>query len=186
VEQPFFENIYEDDDELFRDELDEAVLWALQDTVWEEQASQIDGLTLLEDRIAFYQQLRKEEALPDEATFFLIAWVVEEIVGERAQVLHDQQFATRFAELEAKYHIDPDTLEENSELPEEYVALNIEFAQAIKALFLATFQTFGEHKMASLYRTQPEEFDRRCDVGHTFFFGEEGDDNDTADDVFHD
>ena len=175
MEQSFYK---EDDEDNFVEELDAAVQWELQGTPWEEPAEQLDETTLLEDRIAFYQQLRKAEALPDEASFFLVAWAIEEMAQERAQILHDQQYATRFNELEAKYQIDADTLEEGAAVPEEYSALTIEFTQAVKALLVATFQAFGEHKMAALYRTQPDDFDRRYDAGYAFFFGEEEEEGD--------
>jgi hypothetical protein len=60
---------------------------------------------------------------------------------------------------------------EPDELPQEYRALHLEFAHAVDTLVKATYQSFGEHKMASLYHANPAEFDRRYDEGYAFFFG---------------
>ena len=77
----------------------------------------------------------------------------------------------RFTRLEEKYHLDQDALENPDAAPPEYRALNLEFAQAANILVVATFQSFGEHKMAFLYQRQPEDFDHRYDAGFEFFFG---------------
>ena len=170
-------------------ELDELVRQELVDSPWAAQADQMDLTTPMEDRVTFYQQLRRAEVLPKDAAFFLVAWAIEEVAQERALELHDRQFAERFSKLEEKYHLDPDRLDdEGMVVPEEYAALDIEFAQVVKSLAVATFQSFGEHKMAAMYNTQPQEFDRHCDGGYTYFFGESDEDFDNFTDAapFHD
>ena len=169
------DNEYFDADIDFVLDLDDALQAELEGTEWESQVGKLDEDTPLEERVLLYQQIRDAGVLPDDAAFFLIAWTVETIAEERVQALYAAQYAARFERLAKEHGLDEDKLEvmDPDELPEDYRALQLEFAQSIDALMAATFQSFGEHKMASLYKMQQEEFDRRYDAGYTYFFGDD-------------
>ena len=165
---------YFDEDEDFVLDLDDALQAELEDTAWEAAVIELNEDTPLEDRARVYQHLRDAGALPEDASFFLIAWTVETIAEARVQQMFESQYAGRFDHLAEEYGLDEDmlTVLAPEELPEEYHALQLEFAQAVETLVAATFQIFGEHKMATLYRTDEAKFDRRYDEGYNYFFGE--------------
>ena len=164
---------FEDDD--FVLDLDDALSAELEGTEWEAGAKALNEEMPPEERVAFYQQVRAAGVLPEEATFFLVTWAVETIAEERVNEVFNQQYAARFERLADEHGLDEDMLAvlETDELPADYRALQLEFAQTVDALVVATFQSFGEHKMASMYKMKPEDFDRRYDEGYAYFFGEE-------------
>lgn len=153
-------------------EIDEALQLELAGTPWESLVERLDDALPADERIGIYQQLRTEGALPDDAGFFLVAWGIEEAARERAEHIYQQQYQSRFAQLRAKYHLDPAVMvdPDDASMPDEYEALTLEFNQAVKAILVAAFTAFGEHKMASLYNANTDEFDRRYDAGFAFFF----------------
>lgn len=152
-------------------DLDDALHDALAGTPWEEDIHQLTPETPMETRVRLYQDIRKADTLTHEATFFLIAWAIETIANERAVELLEARYQPRFDEMERRFNLPEDVLDHLESAPPEYRALHLEFGQAAHSLFIATFQAFGEHKMASLLRQQPEEFDRLYNAGYEFFLG---------------
>lgn len=163
-----------DTDEDFVLDLDDALQAELEDTEWEDAVGELSEDMPLEERVALYQRIRTAGVLPDDASFFLIVWALENLVEERVTEIYEKQYAMRFARVAEEQGLDDDLLAvlESDELPQEYRALQLEFAAAVDALEVAVFQSFGELKMATLYKTDPEEFDRRYDAGYAYFFGE--------------
>lgn len=177
------EHTFFNDTENLTQEIDEALQLELAGTTWESLVDRLDEALPVDERIGIYQQLRTGGALPDDAGFFLVAWGIEEAARERAEHVYHQQYQTRFKHLTAKYHLDPTlfTGPDDAQMPEEYEALALEFNQAVKAILVAAFTAFGEHKMASLFNAHADEFDRRYDAGFAFFFviDDDADDEDT-------
>ncbi|MHB9134149.1 MAG: hypothetical protein ACYDBB_24020 [Armatimonadota bacterium] len=153
-DEEFIDEIPEIDDETmeaaFICEIDDAVHKRLLGTPWEEKALHIaNNETPFEERVAFYQELRKANALPEDAGYFLIAWSIAKIADERICQFYESAFASRYAKVLDQYGVDED-VEEVWDLeggPPEYEALNAEFNKAADALNLATYQSFGEHQM---------------------------------------
>jgi hypothetical protein len=160
-----------DNDYDFMVDLDDALHDQVMGTPWEAMVLALTPDTPIEERVVLYQALRKANLLPNEATFFLIGWAVETIANERAAALLETQYQARFVEMEERYGLDEVVMEHLEAAPPEYRALHLEFAQAAASLLTATFQAFGEHKMASLLRQNPGEFDRLYNTGYEFFFG---------------
>lgn len=152
-------------------DLDDALHDALAGTPWDDELSHLNDATPLETRVRVYQALRKADILPHEATFFLIAWAIETLANERTAELLETQYQPRFDEMEARYGLADDAYEDLENTPAPYRALHLEFGQAANSLFIATFQAFGEHKMASMLRQTPEEFDRLYNTGYEMLLG---------------
>lgn len=163
-----------DADDDFVLDLDDAVLAELEGTPFEAEAAKLDADMPMEDRIKIYQHLRGAGAIPEDAGFFLVAWAVETVAEERVDELYHKQYAARFEHLAEEHGLDAEMLAvmDKEELPEEFRALEMELAKAIDALTVATFQAFGEHKMAALFTSDPDAFDERYDAGYAHFFGE--------------
>ncbi len=163
-----------EDDSDFVLDLDDALQAELEGTSYEAKAAALHEETPLDERVRVYQYLRGAGAIPESAGFFLVSWAIESIAEERVDDLYNRQFADRFARLIDEHGLDEELLAvlSKEELPEDYRALELELANAIDALTVATFQAFGEHKMAALYTADPDEFDRRYDEGYAYFFGE--------------
>ena len=163
------------DEDLLISNLDSVLLEKLEDTEWYDRVAELDLETEFEDRVALYQALRKAEVLPDEATFFLVVWAIQAIAEDRSGELYERDYQARFEEMETKYSIDPEEyLEGNiASVPEDYEALHEEFDKATMALLVATFQAFGEQKIAASFQADPETFAKKFDTGAKFFFPEE-------------
>ena len=171
------ENMYFDPDEDFILDLDDALMDEVEGSEWEDQVGELSEDTPMPERIALYQRLRDAGAIPEDAAFFLIAWAIESVAEGRVDEIYANQFAARFERVMDEEGLDEDLIETMGpeELPQSYRELQLELAQAIDALEVATLQSFGEQKMAALYKSDPEEFDRRYDEGYAYFFGgEEG------------
>jgi len=169
------EDQYFDPDEDFVLDLDDALMAEVEGTEWEAKVGELSEETPMPERIALYQQLRDAGAVPEDAAFFLITWAIESVAEERVDEIYATQFAARFEHVMEEEGLDEDLIEtmEPEELPQTYRELQLELAQAIDALEVATLQAFGEHKTAALYKAEPEEFDRRYDEGYAHFFGSE-------------
>jgi hypothetical protein len=152
-------------------DLDDALHDALAGTPWEDELHRLTDEMPMEPRVRLYQALRKANILPHEVTFFLIGWAIEMVANERTADLLETQYQPRFDALEAQYGLPEDAYENLEHTPAPYRALHLEFGQAANSLFIATFQAFGEHKMASLLRQTPEEFDRLYNAGYEMLLG---------------
>ena len=164
--------LYEDENELI-EAIDEAVSTFVSETEWEERLAKFTPETPFTERLAFYQELRKAGILPAPESFFLVAFSLEAIADEQIEEIYRGQYQSRFEGLEKKYGIDPEEyLEcEMENVPAEYEALNLEFGQASHTITVATFEAYGEHKMAALYKHQPDEYTRRYMEGSESLLG---------------
>lgn len=164
--------LFDDEEELIK-VIDATVANAVAGTEWEERAASFTPDTPFPERLTLYKELREAAAIPEPETFFLIAWAVEEIADEQIQELFKAQYESRFVELEAKYGINPEEFLEFGieDIPEEYDALNMEFAQAAHAITVSTFAAYKEQKLAALYKNQPDEYSRRYIAGSEYLLG---------------
>lgn len=162
-----------DDEEELIDAIDTELGEKLAGTQWQQRVLAFTPQTPLPERLEFYRELRSEKALLELESFFLIGWTIEEIAGQQVQEIFKQDFQARFEELEAKYHIDPEEFLEGDmeDVPEEYEALNTELGQAAHTITLATFETYGEHDMAAMYKNQLDVYGQRYLEGSESLLG---------------
>jgi len=99
-----------------------------------------------EERLFVCQAVRDSDSIPDEAGYFLMSWIIEELAivvePERVDRLHSVN--------------------------------RRESRRASDRIFADLLDQHGEHEMAERYRTDPLGHARRREVGRQFFFGAEG------------
>jgi len=128
-----------------------------------------------EERLAVYQAVRDSGFLPAEAGFYLVSWQIDAMTSQDAEV--------------SLYHLDEQMkgikeahgLEEGEfwspgKAPKEYEELHRAYQAAWDGIFAEKLAEFGEREMADLYQTDPEEFQRRSEVGREYFHGPESPD----------
>lgn len=112
---------------------------------WKEQVQRLSNATSDEDRIRTYQAIRRTNALPEDADFFLIAhatqWTLPETGGEWEKEPEEEAFDDNRADEELDQHV------------------------------LSLLRRFGENEMAELYVNNRLEYDRRYERGRQFFYG---------------
>ncbi|HEX2948113.1 MAG TPA: hypothetical protein VHV83_00845 [Armatimonadota bacterium] len=163
-----FDGEYPDTNSVFMAELDGALRRKLAGTPWVSRIEQLDKPHSWEERVAFYQDLRKENVLPNEATYFLIAWAIEALAQERVDHVYDTVYAKRFESIRKAHGLRDNEEWEPGKGPKEYEALDKEFSQAVDAISRSTYQRFGEHKMADLLEKNPDEANRLYEAGHDY------------------
>jgi hypothetical protein len=157
-----------ENESLFIAELDDALREKLTDTPWTSRFATLSEETPWEERVQLYQALRDGKALPDDATFFLIAWAIESLIEERLFAMYDNVYAKRFEQIRRAHGLAEDENWEPGEGPREYQDLYTEMETASHALARAAYQRFGEERMLDLLKQQPEQADRQYEAGHAY------------------
>ncbi len=113
---------------------------------WNEPWLELGPESIWEERLFVCQAVRDSGTIPDEASYFLVAWIIEDLAAvvepERVDRLH---FMNRRESRRASDRIFADLLDQH-----------------------------GEHEMAERFRTDRLGHARRREVGRRFFFGAEG------------
>lgn len=107
-----------------------------------------------EERLTAYKAVRDAGVIPEEATFFLIAYTIEWIAQDRIMA----DFRRRMDDASRAK-----TMRERDDLirtPPDWEAKQI----------IQTFREFGETAMADLYEYDRQEFERLKETGRRFFF----------------
>src|SRR5262249_4274265 len=117
-------------------------------TPWHDAWSRLGPQSTHEERLKVCQAIRDTGTLPEEAGYFLVSWAAENL-----------------AEEEHARGVDP------------LQTLNtFEGVRASERAFAALVERLGEGGIASLFRTNPGEHERRREAGRLFFFGPVEDD----------
>jgi hypothetical protein len=119
-------------------------------------------------RLAVYQAIRDSGVLPADAGFYLVAWEIDTITDHRAETALSH-LDDRLRAIEAAHGLEEDEFWEPGEAPAEYRDALERYDQAWDELFAAQLEEHGESEIAALFQTDPEEFDRRSEVGRRFF-----------------
>jgi len=144
---------------------------------WSRLGSQSTDL----ERLAVYQAVRAAGSVPADASFFLIAWMLDLLTDERAE----EGLRETEANLEAvrqQYGLEEDTPADSEDVPDEYRAALQQVQDAWDALYATALEEHGEHDLARLFREDEAAFDERYEAGRQFFHGEEHDDEVEDDD----
>jgi hypothetical protein len=130
-----------------------------------------------EERLAVYRAIRDSECLPADAGFFLVSWQIDAITlsyAEQALREHEE----RLQAIRKEHGLEEDELWPEGKEPPEYEELQNQLQDAWAAIYAAKLEELGEEKMARLFRTDREEFDRHSEAGREFFHGPRAADDD--------
>jgi hypothetical protein len=142
---------------------------------WHDAWSRLVPQSTNADRLAVYRAVRDAGSVPEDASFFLIAWMLDVVTDERAEEgLREAE--DRLEAVRQKYGLEEDTPAETDDVPDEYREAMQQSHDTWDALYVATLEEHGEHAMARLFRDDDGEFDEKYEAGRQFFHGLESDD----------
>ncbi|MEK6238190.1 MAG: hypothetical protein N2C14_26040 [Planctomycetales bacterium] len=136
---------------------------------WHDAWMRLRTKTPEEERLRVYQAVRDSGCLPDDAGFHLVVWQIDAMTSEIA-VSELRELDERLAEIDQEQGFE-DGRSEAGERSEEYDQVLDEYHVAWDRIFLRELAKHGETLAAELYRTAPDEFDRRSKAGQEFFHG---------------
>ena len=111
-----------------------------------------------EERLTVYQSVRDAGVIPEEATFFLIAYTIEWIAEDRL----NEDFQRRMKEAEKASN-----MEEFNRLSDSGNEENLR-----EAIIEQTFRKHGEDRMADLFVHDREKFNNIREAGRQYFYGQ--------------
>jgi hypothetical protein len=121
-----------------------------------------------EDRLSVYQEVRDSGAVPREAGFFLVSWVIDAITMILAEeALQEQQ--AQLEEIKGKYGLEPDEAFAENEAPEDYQQAEMNLAAAWNELYAETLDSYNETEMAQLCRQDRQRYEQIADAGRRYF-----------------
>lgn len=121
-----------------------------------------------EDRLKVYQAVRDSGVLPDEASFFLIAWQVELLAALRAETaLHPLDLRIQACDPESGLRGDPE--EQPEVAAPEYNRLMEQYFAARDQIFIETLLQYGEHEISLLFQEDRKAFEDRNEAGRAYF-----------------
>ncbi len=142
---------------------------------WHEDWLRLGSQSTDEERLNVYKSVRDSGSVPAEAGFFLVAWVLDIMMSDRAV----EEFREAEEQLEAirqKYDLDEDTPPDAAETPDEYRVACQQMGDAMDALYAMILEEHAEHEMAKLFREDPEQFEDLYEEGRQFFHEQVNDD----------
>jgi hypothetical protein len=152
---------------------------------WYEGWSRLSPQSTDTERLAVYRAVRDAGSVPEEAGFFLVAWLLDFITLERTEEgLREPE--ERLEAVRQKYGLEEDTPADAAGVPAEYREAMRQAHDAWDTLYAQTLSEFCESDMAQLFQTDPEQFDRLYEAGRQFFHGPEDEDDDSEDDAWLD
>ncbi len=137
---------------------------------WYEAWARLGSQSSKEERLAVYRAVRAAGSVPDEAGFFLVAWICDLLADDRAAA-GLREVEDQLAALRQKYGLDEETSANAENVPAEYREAMQRCHAAWDALYAATLEEFGELDLARLLREDPEAFEQRYESGRQFFHG---------------
>jgi len=148
---------------------------------WYEAWSRTCPRSTISERLDIYRAVRDAGSVPEEAGFFLVAWLLDRMTDESAEVgLRESE--QRLETIRQKYDLEEDAPADSEDVPAEYRDAMEEAHDAWDSLYVHTLQEFCEHEMARLFQTDAERFDRIYEAGRIFFVGTEDGTDGTEDD----
>ena len=146
---------------------------------WLEAWSRLSVQATDTERLAVYREVRAAGSVPEEAGFFLVAWLLDKMTDAHVEVgLRESD--ERLEAVRQKYGLEEDT-PADSDAPAEYREAMRQSHDAWDLLYLQTLSEFCELEMVRLFETDRKQFDRILEVGRQFFHGKE-DEADAEDD----
>ena len=147
---------------------------------WYEAWTRLGSKSTDTERLAVYRAVREAGSVPEEAGFFLVAWMLDVMMDERAE----EGLRASDERLEAvrqQYGLEEDASVDSADVPEEYREAMQQSHAAWDALFAATLEEHGEHELSRLFREDETAFDEKYEAGRQFFHGPEDDEVDDDD-----
>lgn len=166
-EEIFLEDLF-DEEAMFIAELDEMLCHHFAGTKWEAPMTKLSEDTPWEERIALFQELQNEKALPENATYFLIAWAIESYAEEQIDALYESTYAQRFEKIRGAHGLKEDEEWEPGTGPAEYEELDKEFSAAADVIARTAYQHFCEDSILELIENDPDTATAKYEEGQKY------------------
>ncbi len=137
---------------------------------WYEAWRRLTAASTDEECLSVYQAIRDSGVLPEDAGFHLVCWQID-LMTEGLAVAALRELENRLDAIRSDYGLAEDEDWSLAEAPPEYQAVNEEYDQASDDLFIRELEAHGEHAIATLYRTDKDNYERRNEAGREYFHG---------------
>jgi hypothetical protein len=137
---------------------------------WRDAWRQLGPESTEEERLAVYQAVRDSGDLPAEGGFYLVAWQVDAIASQRAEI-ELREWDHRLEEIEETHGRNDDGDWPSGSAPAEYDELLERYHSEGNALFIRTLDEVGEREMAQLFTTDRPRFEELSRSGQEYFHG---------------
>ena len=137
---------------------------------WHERWKNLGEQSTDEERLGVYQAIRDSGFLPASAGFYLVSWQIDNVASRRSEK-ELSQLEEQLSAIEEAEGLTEEGFWSSGEAPDEYVEILEQYQDTWYRIFAATLDEHGERAMASLFRTDPAEFERRSEAGQEFFHG---------------
>jgi len=122
------------------------------------------------ERLRVYQAIRNSGDVSTEAGFYLVSWQIDAIASiDAEEALRD--IDERLAAIREAHGLEEGEFWSPGEAPKEYEELHAESMETWDGIFTAKLAEFGEYKMLSLFRTDPDYFEQQSNIGQAYFHG---------------
>ncbi|MHB8900034.1 MAG: hypothetical protein ACYC6Y_14900 [Thermoguttaceae bacterium] len=137
---------------------------------WFEAWARLDSNSSVEERLVVCQAIRRSGILSDEASFWLVSYVIDDMASRDSDEVLGE-YEAQLQAIEERYGFDDIAIWPSNAAPPEYTLLRQEYYQAWDDLYAREFEKFGEQQMASLFRQDRPQFIERAEKGRQFFYG---------------
>jgi hypothetical protein len=139
---------------------------------WYDAWAKLTSASSDEERLAVYQAIRRSGTLPDEASFFLVSTLIDNIALRDADdALYG--YEDRLKAIEKQYRLEDGGVWPSGTAPAGYHELRQQYYRAWGEIFAHKLEQFGEREMGRLFRDDEERFNQLTDAGRRYFFGPE-------------
>ncbi len=139
---------------------------------WFDAWAELSPSSLAEDRLAVYQAIRRSGTLPEEASFWLVSHLVDDIASQDSDAVL-AEYEAKLRVIEERHGFDDIAIWPRNAAPTEYARLHDEYYRVWDALFAQKLEEFGEQQMAQLLREDRPQYEQRSEEGRQFFYGPE-------------
>jgi hypothetical protein len=141
---------------------------------WYGAALSLTQFSSLEERLDVYQDIRRSGDLPEEASIFLVTFLIDDISDVEPDET-DDEYGNRMRAIEEQYGLTPGGIWPSGAAPAGYEELLRQSHQAMREFLACNLERFGEPEMARLCRDDPERFQELLDAGRRYFLGKKSD-----------
>jgi hypothetical protein len=150
--------------------LSELARQASNEPSWRQPLERLQTTDDDEARLAVYQAVHNSGDLPEEAGFYLVAFVLDDMTNEiRSEKL--RKIARQIERIERKHGLREDEYWTDDEAPAEYKAARKRQREIWDQAFRENLVAHGESQIAQLFAQDRSAYEAKFEAGRLYFFG---------------
>ncbi|HVW38743.1 MAG TPA: hypothetical protein VHB99_15620 [Pirellulales bacterium] len=137
---------------------------------WRKGLERLSASASDDARLAVYQAVRNGGGLPDEAGFYLVAFMIDELTNEsRSEKL--RKIERQIQRIERKHGLRKDEYWTDDDAPAEYQAARKRQREIWDEVFRENLIAHGENEIAELFARDRSAYEAKFEAGRLYFFG---------------